>query len=106
MTTHHGLDDVLVDLCNPAEHKGTIAMPNEGRLAPSMLVQDVFDCVSHVISRQRLPSQAHADVTPLQQDDWAGPEGARDLVDQLQVRGLHRSTSTTQSLQLALYCMI
>ena len=72
-------------LGNPAEHKGAIAVANEGRLRPAMLLQDVSDRCRHVIGAQRLPGQADADVAPLQQYNWPGAEGTGELMDELKI---------------------
>ena len=77
-----------MDLSNPAEHKGAIAVADECRLRPAMLLQDVSDGRRHVIRAQRLPGQADADVAPLQQDNWPGAEGAGKLMDELKIGGL------------------
>ena len=72
-------------LGNPAEHKGAVAVADEGRLRPAMLLQDVSDGRRHVIRAQRLPGQADADVAPLQQDNGPGAKGAGELMDEMKI---------------------
>ena len=76
-------------LRNPAEHKCSIAVADEGRLRPAMLPQDVPHRRGHVVRAQGLPGQADADVAPLQQNDWPGAEGGCELMDELEIWCLH-----------------